>query len=131
MTVAKIQTIFLIRPFGQKLFAHLANIYSSVWPIFAPPNCTRVIRFSSRTGIDISIHVNFVYLVQPCAADCFPARDCGPSVSMVITWQDNAFYFMNLNALSRHFFFCSRFGCTYRFSVVPMFEWPSSTLTVL
>ncbi len=41
------------------------------------------------------------------------------------------FYFINLNALSMHFFFCSRFGCTYRLSVVPIFEWPSSTLTVL
>ena len=50
-----------VRPFGQKLFAHLTNIYSSVWPIFAPqlyPICT-------RTGIDISIHVNFVYLSCP------------------------------------------------------------------
>ena len=111
----------------------------------------------------------FVFLSD----DCVGFKVCTPTYkgTVIITWQDNAFYsvcfrdmelkilgisdaekvldavedyvemgrcgcngspyLMNLNALSRHFFFCSIFGCTYRFSVVPMFEWPSSTLTVL
>ncbi len=40
-------------------------------------------------------------------------------------------YLIVLNICSIHLFFCSILGCTYRFSVVLMFECPSSTLTVL
>ena len=62
----------------------------------------------------------FVFLSDDCVG--FKVSTPIYKGTVIITWQDNAFYFMNLNALSRHFFFCSRFGCTYRFSVVPMFE---------
>lgn len=36
---------------------------------------------------------NFAYLfLLNLAADCFPARDCGPSVSMVITGRPRHYY---------------------------------------
>ena len=44
-----------VRPFGQYLFQRLA-------PMYRMQDKEVVIRFSSRTGIDISIHVNFIYI---------------------------------------------------------------------
>lgn len=41
------------------------------------------------------------------------------------------FYFNIFPIMSIHLRFCSMLGCTYKFSVVLMFECPNSTLTVL